>query len=100
MKIKTLLDISDHCLVRAWFKVGTLQRTNWVKPKYKNINWIKNDEESYEVFKNAFKKLIGKDSSFNKYMRKMKRTVNSVLLRRKRIKLGSKGKKAILAAEW
>ena len=52
------------------------------------------------MFKKAFKKLIGKYSSFNKYMGKMKRTLNSVLLRRKRIKLGRKGKKAILAAEW
>ena len=27
-----VLDISDHCLVRAWFKLGTINRTNWKKP--------------------------------------------------------------------
>ena len=30
---KILLDISDHCLVRAWFKLGTSVKTNWKKPK-------------------------------------------------------------------
>ena len=31
---KTQLNISDHCLVRAWFKVGTNnERTNWKKAK-------------------------------------------------------------------
>ena len=28
---KELLNISDHCLVRAWFKVGPQPRTNWKK---------------------------------------------------------------------
>ena len=38
---KTLLDISDHCLVRAWFKIGHTQQIKCRKPTYKNINWIK-----------------------------------------------------------
>ena len=33
-------------------------------------------------------------------MKKMKMTLDSVLKRKKRIKLGRKGKKTILAAEW
>ena len=33
-------------------------------------------------------------------MRKMKRTLNSVLLKRKRVRVGRDGKKKILAAEW
>ena len=60
----------------------------------------KKDEESYEKFKLVFKKLIGKHCSFNKYMGKLKRTLNTVLLKRKRIKLYNKGKKIILAAKW
>ena len=44
-------------------------------------------------------KQIGKNSSFNKFMNKMKYTLNSVLRKKKRIKAG-RGKKTILAAEW
>ena len=57
---KTLLDISDHCLVRAWFKIGHTQQVKCRKPTYKNLNWIKKDEESYEKLKIVFRKLIGK----------------------------------------
>ena len=52
---KTRLDINDHCLVRAWFKVGTLQRTNWGKPKYKNINWIRMTKNHMKYLRMHFK---------------------------------------------
>ena len=32
---RLLLNISDHCLARAWFKVGEGKETNWKKPKIK-----------------------------------------------------------------
>ena len=92
---KTLLNISDHCLVRAWFKIGPVSKTSWKKQKAKTITWIKKDEESFELFKEAFKKHIGKNTSFNKFMKKMKITVNTVLKKTKKIKLGRKGKKTI-----
>ena len=57
---KTLLNISDHCLVRAWFKIGPNSKANWKKTKVKTITWIKKDEESYELFKETFRKNIGK----------------------------------------
>ena len=28
---KTLLDISDHCQVKAWFKIGPVSKTSWKK---------------------------------------------------------------------
>ena len=90
---KTLLDISDHCLVRTWFKISPIQRIKSKKPIYKNLRWIKKDEESYEKFKISFKKLIGKKINFNKYMNKLNKTLNTVLLKKKRIKVDKKGKK-------
>ena len=60
----------------------------------------KQDEESNEKFKINFKKLIGKKINFNKYMNKLNRTLNTVLLKKKRIKLDKKGKKIIIAAKW
>ena len=58
---KALTNLSDHCLVRAWFKIGQIQNIKCRKPIYKNISCIKRDEESYEEFRIAFKKLIGKN---------------------------------------
>ena len=55
---KMLLDISDHCLARAWFKISPIQKLK-KKPINKNLSWVKKDEESYEIFKISFKKLIG-----------------------------------------
>jgi len=33
---KILLNISDHCLVRAWFKLGTNEKTVWKKKKIRD----------------------------------------------------------------
>ena len=90
---KVLLDISDHNLVRAWFKISPVHRIKNKKEIYKNLSWIKKDEESYEKFKEDFKEKIGKKCNFNKYMNKLKTTLKAVLLKRKRIKVEKKGKK-------
>ena len=34
---KELLNISDHCLVRAWFKIGSEENIKWNKQKKKDI---------------------------------------------------------------
>ena len=58
---KELLNISDHCLVRAWFKLGEGERTRWKKNiKTKNVICIKKDEESLEKFVKALKPKLGK----------------------------------------
>ena len=43
---KELLNISDHCLVRAWFKLGNEEQTRWNRQKIKNVICVKKDEES------------------------------------------------------
>ena len=53
---KELLDISDHNLLRAWFKISPTHILKNKKEIYKNISWIKKDDISYEKFKNHFKK--------------------------------------------
>ena len=91
---KALLKISDHCMVRAWFKIGPTSKVNWEKQKkQKVITVIKKDEESLEQFKESFKRHIGKNTSFNKFMKKLKNTVNLILKKKKRIKLGKKVEK-------
>merc|ERR1711874_515461 len=98
---KTMLNISDHCLVRVWFKVGTNdERTNWKKTRTKVIKWIGKDEKSLKKFETAFIPLIGRKTSFKKCMGKIKTTLDSTLRKKKRIKVGGKGKNVILAADW
>ena len=60
----------------------------------------KKDEESFKRFIEAFKPKIGKNTSFRSFMGKMKSTLNTVLKKKKRIKLGKRGKHTMLAAEW
>merc|ERR1711874_514824 len=50
---KIILNISDHYLVRAWFKLGTNKKVEWKKAKTKEIQWIKKDEESFKKFEEA-----------------------------------------------
>merc|ERR1711874_903136 len=99
-KEKELLNISDHCLLRAWFKMGTKIRTNWKNPQMKEIQWIKKDEESLKKFETAFLPKIGKSTNFGGFMKKVKTTQDIVLKKKKRIKIGKRGKQTILAAEW
>ena len=97
---KELLNISDHCLVRAWFKMGTKLKTNWKKTQMKEIQWVKKDEESLKKFETAFLPKIGKSTSFEGFMKKVKTTQDIVLKKRKRIKVGKRGKQKVTAAEW
>ena len=97
---KLLLDFSDHCLVRAWFKINPSNKIKKEKTIYKNLSWIKKDQESYERFKTIFKNKVGKKVNFNKYMSKLNDTVKTVLLKKKRIKVKKKGNNILLAAKW
>ena len=60
----------------------------------------KKDEEFLKNFEAAFLPKIGKSTSFGGLMRKLKTTQDVVLRKRKRIKVGKRGKSNVLAAEW
>ena len=97
---KELLNISDHCLVRAWFKVGPQPKTNWKKPEFKEIEWIKKDVDSLKEFEKDLLPKLGKKTSFDGLMRKIKTSQNKVLKKKKRIRIGRRGNKKVTAAEW
>ena len=82
------LDISDHCVVRAWFRLKSRgDSTNWKKANTKEIQWIKKDGEALSNFEEAFLPKIGKCTTFKSCMNKIKSTLNTTM-RKKRIKLG------------
>ena len=97
---KTLISISENNLVRAWFKIGLSSKPRWMKTKPKIITVIKKDEESLNQCREVLRKHIGKSTSFNLFLRKLKITVNQTLKKRKKIKVGKKGNKIIRAVEW
>ena len=51
-------------------------------------------------FETTFLPLIGKSTTFKGCMNKLKTTLNSTMRKKKRVKIGRRGKKTILAAEW
>ena len=61
---KELLNISDHCLVRAWFKPDKKKQTKWNNQKNKKVICIKKDEESLKEFVKTLKPKLGKKTGF------------------------------------
>ena len=64
------------------------------------ITIIKKNEDSLNVFRETFKKQIGKKTSFNKYMEKIKTVLKYTLKKEKRISTGRKRNKIIQAAVY
>ena len=54
----------------------------------------------WNSFKESIKRHIGKNTSFNKFMKKINILVNLTLRKRKKIRVGRKENKVIRAAEW
>merc|ERR1711874_146053 len=98
---RIMLSISDHSLVRVWFRLGTdSDKPDWKGKKSKIITRINREEDRMELFESTFKSKIGKKISFRKCMDKMKNTLNSTMRKSKRIKLRSSKPMKLLAAEW
>ena len=97
---KEQLNISDHCLVRSWFNLGPQTKTNWKNPEFRRIEWIMKDQDSIEKFEKDLLPKIGKKTSFNSLMEKIKSSQNKILKKSKRIRIGSRGNMKVSAAEW
>ena len=89
---KTMLNISDHNLVRAWFQVDG---ENFPKPRkrtVKEITWISREQGRIDLCVENFKTKIGKKHSFKKCMNKIKSSVEYAMRRRLRKKPGGKNR--------
>ena len=96
---KTMLNISDHNLVRVWFKMGNDNyRGNKKKPK-KRITWISRNPVNIAKCVENMKARIGRRHGFKNCMEKMKTAVNHTM---KKTKLKRPGRKwqTIRAAPW
>ena len=64
------LNISDHNLIRSWFKVGT----SWRKTKLEERTWYSINEESLNKMEKDLEKRIRGPTSFNSMMKKIEIT--------------------------
>merc|ERR1711874_878430 len=98
---RSLLNISDHNLVRAWFKLNPgNKKPKWNRTTTKTITWISRDQNRLVNCTESFKKKIGKKISFDKCMSKLKSTINEALKRRKKIKIAGKNQTRMISAPW
>ena len=95
---KTMLNISDHNLVRAWFQIGGENHPKTKKKKTKEITWTSREQDRISLCVEDFKAKIGKKHSFKGCMSKLRSSLEHTMRRKLRKKPG--GKKAMLAAPW
>merc|ERR1712082_111035 len=82
-----MLNISDHNLVRAWFKIGNPKPLKKKKKNIKEITWISRDQNRIDKCVEDFKQNIGKKINFKKCMTKVSSSVNFAM---KRLQTGRK----------
>ena len=58
------------------------------------------DQDSLEKFEKDLLPKIGKKTSFNSLMEKIKSSQSKILKKNKRIRIGSRGDMKVTAAEW
>merc|ERR1711874_823399 len=70
---RVMLNISDHSLVRVWFRISSNNEgTSWKKASFKTIKWVPRDKKSLKKFEAAFIPQIGKKISFRRCIYKLK----------------------------
>merc|ERR1711888_328387 len=97
---KTMLDISDHNLVRIWFKLGNDNHNVKKKIPRKRVTWISRNPVNILRCVSNFKARIGKKHNFKSCMEKLKTAANHTMKKTKVQKLGGKEKSFKKAAPW
>merc|ERR1711888_334023 len=94
-----MLNISDHNLVRAWFKLKhDRYKIKKSKPK-KNITWISRKAECLQLCLESFKKKVGRKHSFKGCINKLKTSVEHTMRKSVKKKPGNKDQ-PLRAAPW
>ena len=96
---RTMLDISDHNLVRAWFKLKHENYSVKKKRPKKKITWISRKAECLQMCLESFKGKIGKKYSFKSCINKLKTSVEHTMKKSFKKKQGNKNQD-IKAAPW
>ena len=96
---RVMLDISDHNLVRAWFRMKEDKyKIKKRKPK-KEITWISRKAECLQKCLESFKRKVGRKHSFKGCINKLKTSVEHTMRKSVKKKPGNKDQ-PIRAAPW
>ena len=68
---RVITDISDHSLVRTWFRIRREER-KWRKLEYKMIEWYKKNINSLTKMEKCLESMIRQRSGFNRTMNMIK----------------------------
>merc|ERR1712050_520775 len=97
---KTMLNISDHNLVRIWFKLGNENHNVKKKIPRKRVTWISRNPVNILRCVSNFKARIGKKHNFKSCIEKLKTAVNHTMKKTKVQRLGGKENSFKRAAPW
>ena len=96
---RAILNISDHNLVRAWFKLKPDRyKIKKRKPK-KKITWISRKAECLQNCLESFKRKVGRKHSFKGCINKLKTSVEHTMRKSVKKKPGNKNQ-SLRAAPW
>ena len=94
------LNISDHNLVRCWFKIGREKPKNWKDYKTEYREWYTLDPKALGEMEKELEKRTRGPMSFKGMMAIIMVAQEKHLKRSKKIQIGKKGKEDIVAAPW
>ena len=93
------INISDHNLVRSWFKIGREKPGIWNKPKVEYREWYTLEQGALEKMEKEVEKRINGPMSFKGMMAILVVSQEKHLKRTKRVQIGKRGED-ILSAPW
>ena len=94
------VNMSDHNLIRAWFKIGRGDTRKWEKKNYEIRTWYKKDEESLKKMEEELLTKISGPTSFNSLMDKIEIAQDRTLKAQKKMRTCMNGGERVVAAEW
>ena len=94
------LNISDHNLVRCWFRIGRTKATKWGTSKTETRVWYTQNPKALEEMEKDLENRVRGPMSFKGMMAIISVTQEKHLKKSKKIQIGEKEKEEVLAAPW
>merc|ERR1712030_275479 len=92
---KEELNISDHNLIRCWFRIGRSKTTKWGNSKTEIRTWYTHDHEVLEEMEKDLENRVRGPMSFKGMMSILSVTQERHLKKTKRIQIGEKEKEVL-----
>ena len=94
------INISDHNLIRSWYKIGRINGTDWKKPSMEVRKWYTLEPEALGRMEKEIERRLRGPISFRGMMGIIAIAQEIHLKKTRRIQIGVKEEKPILSAPW